>query len=85
MYADQASAIDGTIPNIGEEADVVQLDALVQILRIAELLRSPWCWPSGYFSLKFSLLEGEQLTHDREKNLTSAGGGGEGNCFCEGN
>jgi len=81
-YADQAAALDGSISPL-EDKIMWASWLLLQGLRVAEF---PMVGMLGYFSIKFSLIESDKWTHDREKVVPTDGGMGSCTvCFCEGN
>jgi len=81
-YADEAAALDGSISPLEDKIRWATW-LMLQALRVAQF---PMVVVLGYFSIKFSLLESDKWTHDREKIVPPDGGVGNCTvCFCEGN
>ena len=82
QYAEQASDLDGVISPL-EDKIMWSSWLLLHALRLAEF---PLVLVLGYYSLKFSLLEGDMWTHVREEVEPESGSLENCTvCFCEGN
>jgi len=82
QYAEQASDLDGVISPM-EDKIMWSSWLLLHALRLAEF---PLVVVLGYYSIKFSLLEGDMWTHVREEVKPENGSVENCTvCFCEGN